>query len=57
LLLGLLALFCFMPAASELPKGLSGWHLNVAGMLGLAALYQWQRMRPAVGVVADAAHD
>jgi TRAP transporter 4TM/12TM fusion protein len=57
LLLGLLALFCFMPAASELPTGLSGWHLNVAGMLGLAALYQWQRMRPAVRVMGDAAHE
>jgi TRAP-type uncharacterized transport system fused permease subunit len=57
LLLGLLALFCFMPAASALPTGLSGWQLNIAGMLGLAALYQWQRMRPAVRVMGDAAHE
>jgi TRAP transporter 4TM/12TM fusion protein len=57
LLLGLVALFCFMPAASQLPRGLIGWHLNIVGVLGLAALYQWQRMRPAARTAADAAHE
>jgi TRAP transporter 4TM/12TM fusion protein len=57
LLLGLLALFCFVPAAHELPGGLSGWQLNIAGILGLAAIYQWQRMRPATRAAADAAHE
>ena len=57
LLLGRLALLCFMPATSALPRGWSGWHLNIAGMLGLAALYQWQRMRPAARVAADPAQE
>lgn len=54
LLLGILALFCFMPATTELPGGLSGWELNIVGVLGLAAVYQWQRIRPRVRVRAGA---
>jgi TRAP transporter 4TM/12TM fusion protein len=54
LLLGIMTLFCFLPATTELPKGLSGWQLNIVGILGFAAVFQWQRLRPYVGAKVGA---
>ena len=47
MLLGGVALLCFLPADSAPVDGLSGWQMNVAGMLGLVALFIWQRRNPA----------
>lgn len=55
LLLGAAALMCFLPTALALPGGLSGGQLNVAGALTFAALYCWQRARPARPVAAQTA--
>jgi hypothetical protein len=54
LLLGIVALCCFMPATTVLPIGLSGWQLNIAGIIGLAAVFQWQRLRHYVGAKISA---
>ena len=54
LVLGAVALFCFLPAATALPLGVSGWQLNIAGIIGLAAVFQWQRLRPSLGAKVGA---
>jgi hypothetical protein len=43
-----------MPATTVLPIGLSGWQLNIAGIIGLAAVFQWQRLRHYVGAKISA---
>jgi hypothetical protein len=44
--LGAITLCCFVPANSAPLAGVSGWEINIAGMIGVAAIFQWQRMRP-----------
>jgi len=46
IVLGAIALMCFLPAAMELPAGTTGWQANIAGMILLAGFYLWQRARP-----------
>jgi TRAP transporter 4TM/12TM fusion protein len=41
--LGVLALLCFLPADTAITGEISGWQMNIAGMLGLPAFYLWQR--------------
>ncbi|MDH3288222.1 MAG: TRAP transporter fused permease subunit [Betaproteobacteria bacterium] len=53
LLLGAAALMCFLPAAFVLPGDFSGGQLNVLGILVFAALYGWQRTRPARAVATQ----
>lgn len=47
---GVVVLFCFLPPTTVLPVDLRDWQIKIVGKLGLAAIYQWQRMRPYVGV-------
>jgi len=54
LLLGMAAAMCFLPAALVLPGDLSGGQLNVLGVVALAALYAWQRTRPARAIATPA---
>ncbi len=54
LLLGMAAVMCFLPAALVLPGDLSGGQLNVLGVVALAALYAWQRTRPARAIATPA---
>jgi len=44
--LGILALMCFLPADLKLLGDIDGWQANIAGMIGVAVFYLWQRRTP-----------
>lgn len=47
LVLGVVAVLCFLPADTVVNGAISGWQLNIAGMLGLPLVFLWQRRRRA----------
>jgi TRAP transporter 4TM/12TM fusion protein len=46
IILGILALMCFLPFDLKLLDAIDGWQANIAGMLGVGAFYLWQRRTP-----------
>ncbi len=43
--LGGIAVMCFVPPALQLSELITGMHVNIGGIVALAAFYQWQRRR------------